>query len=78
LITVSENGPAVLGVETFAGLVGRAWIDFWSASDSRAGIRDALDAARAGRPCRFQAVLNAGAAPTWWDIAVTPIDGADG
>ncbi|TXN39058.1 PAS domain-containing protein [Methylobacterium sp. WL30] len=78
LITVSENGPAVLGVETFAGLVGRAWIDFWSAPDSRAGIRDALDAARAGRPCRFQAVLNAGAAPTWWDIAVTPIDGADG
>lgn len=78
LITVSENGAAVFRAGSPAGLVGRAWIDFWSCPDSRAGILHALDAARAGRACRFQAVLDEAGEPTWWDIAVTPIDGADG
>ncbi|WP_375462624.1 sensor histidine kinase [uncultured Methylobacterium sp.] len=81
LITVSESGPAVLGVASSASLIGRPWLEFWSCPDSRAGILRALDEARAGRPCRFQARLKTGMsedAATWWDIAVTPIDGADG
>ena len=79
VITVSDNGPSVLGVASSAALVGRPWVAFWSCADSRASILHALDAARAGRACRFQAMLKTEAgAPTWWDIAVTPIDGADG
>ncbi|MDP4025716.1 HWE histidine kinase domain-containing protein [Methylobacterium sp. NEAU 140] len=82
LITVSENGPAVLGATNFAGLIGRCWADFWTCPESRAGVLAALHAARLGRPSRFQAMLDgvgSGAGTTtWWDIAVTPIDGADG
>ncbi|TXM87347.1 PAS domain-containing protein, partial [Methylobacterium sp. WL103] len=54
LLRVSENGSALLGAST-AECVGRPWIDAWSLPESRAGIRNALDAARAGRPCRVQA-----------------------
>ncbi|WP_375455119.1 sensor histidine kinase [uncultured Methylobacterium sp.] len=81
LVTVSENGPGVLGAVDVGALVGRPWLDFWTCADSRAAILRALEEARAGRPCRFQAVLGTGPdddAATWWDIAVTPTDGADG
>ena len=81
LITLSGNGASLFGAASVAGLIGRPWLDVWSASDSRDAVLRALDAARAGRPCRFQAMLGTGvdeAAATWWDIAVTPIDGADG
>ncbi|MFD0935836.1 HWE histidine kinase domain-containing protein, partial [Methylobacterium trifolii] len=79
LITVSETGPAVFGVPNFAGLVGRPWAEFWSCADSRARVLHALVQARVGMPCRFQAMLDVSGGPaTWWDIAVTPINGADG
>ena len=78
LITVSESGPAALGAMNFAGLIGRFWADFWTCPEGRAAVLAALDAARLGRPSRFQAMLETGGAATWWDIAVTPIDGADG
>ncbi|GJD56501.1 sensor histidine kinase [Methylobacterium dankookense] len=78
MITVSANGPAMFGVANHAALIGQPWAAFWSAPESRAAVKAALDAARAGRPRRFQARLGRGGAETWWDIAVTPIDGADG
>ena len=79
IISVSENGPAVFGVANFAGLMGLFWIDFWRASETCDEIGRALEAARAGRPCRFQCPLaSSGGAATWWDIAVTPINGVDG
>ena len=76
LLRVSENGSALLGSSS-AECVGRPWIDAWSLPESRAGIRNALDAARAGRPCRVQAMMGADE-PSWWDVAVTPVAGADG
>ena len=78
LITASESGPAVLGAMNFADLIGRSWADFWTCPESRARVLSALHAARLGRPSRFQAMLETGGPATWWDIAVTPIDGADG
>lgn len=78
LITVSANGPANFGVANHAALIGQPWAGFWSVPESRAAVEAALDAARAGRPRRFQARLERGGAESWWDIAVTPIDGADG
>ncbi len=77
LITVSANAPAVFEVEGSAALIGRPWTALWAAPESRAAVAAALEDARAGRPRRFQARLD-GAGVTWWDIAVTPIDGADG
>ena len=77
LITVSANGPAVFGVANHAALIGRPWAGFWSDPESRAAVEAALREVRAGRPRRFQARLERGV-ETWWDIAVTPIDGADG
>ena len=59
------------------GRDGRPWIDAWSLPESRAGIRGALDAALAGRPCRVLARLDADE-PSWRDVAVTPIAGAKG
>ncbi|MGU3538650.1 sensor histidine kinase [Methylobacterium sp. A54F] len=81
LITLSENGPSIFGVANFAGLIGRPWVGFWSCPESREQVMRALDEARAGRSGRFQAMLGAAgtdAAPTWWDIAVAPINGSDG
>ena len=81
LIALSENGPSVLGAEDCTALVGQSWIAFWSCEASRARIGEALEAARAGRASRFQAMLEIGSSTrtvTWWDIAVTPVNGDDG
>jgi PAS domain S-box-containing protein len=78
LITMSENGPSILGLDSAAAAIGRHWSDFWNCSEEDALVRGSLHGARVGRSNRFQARLEAGEATTWWDIAVTPIDGADG
>ena len=77
LITLSENGPSILGLVTVAGALGQAWIDFWICPDSRTAVLTGLHSARLGRANRFQAELEVRGASTWWDIAVTPIHGAD-
>ena len=81
LIALSENGPSVFGAMNFAALVGHPWIAFWSCEASRARVGEALEAARSGRASRFQAMLEIGSSTqtvTWWDIAVTPVNGDDG
>ena len=81
LIALSENGPSVFGAMNFAALVGHPWIAFWSCEASRARVGEALEAARSGRASCFQAMLEIGSCTqtvTWWDIAVTPVNGDDG
>lgn len=82
LVTVSDNCPAILGASSVPGLAGRSWVEFWHGSEGRASVLAALDAARAGRPSRFQAAFEIdaeiGTATTWWDIVVTPIDDGHG
>lgn len=77
LLTMSENGPAILGLTSPAAAIGHSWPDFWSCPDERAVVCRGVDDARLGRSNRFQARLEIGDASTWWDIAVTPINGAD-
>lgn len=77
LITISENGPVILGLVTAAGALGQAWVDFWICPDSRSAVLSALHSARLGSSNRFQAELVVRDVATWWDIAVTPIQGPD-
>ena len=77
LITMSENGPSILGLGHAAAVIGRFWSEFWDCPEAGVAVRDGLHAARLGRSSRFQARLETGERTTWWDLAVTPIDGAD-
>ncbi len=77
LITMSENGPSILGLLSAAGALGQGWAEFWLCPESRAAIRGGLHAARLGRSSRFQAMLEVRDQTTWWDVAVTPIHGVD-
>ncbi len=77
LITVSENGPSILGLDSPAAAIGKPWPDFWTCLEDAAAIGSSLHAARLGASSRFQARLQGQRATTWWDIAVTPIHGAD-
>jgi PAS domain S-box-containing protein len=77
LITMSENGPSILGLGHTAAAIGRSWSEFWARPEAGAAVRGGLHEARIGRSSRFQARLEAVERTTWWDIAITPIDGAD-
>lgn len=77
LITLSENGPSILGLVSAAGALGQPWIDSWICPDSRDAVLSGLDSARLGRASRFQAELEVRGVSTWWDVAVTPIHGAN-
>jgi PAS domain S-box-containing protein len=77
LITMSENGPSILGLVNAAGALGQGWATFWVCPESRAAVLGGLHAARLGRSSRFQAMLEVRDQRTWWDIAVTPIHGLD-
>ncbi|GJE54366.1 MULTISPECIES: sensor histidine kinase [Methylobacterium] len=80
LISMNEVAVPVFGGTSFAHVVGRPWIDVWQLPESRDAVLAALEQARAGRSCRFQAALETGApAETlWWDIVLAPMNGDDG
>ncbi|MCJ2015327.1 sensor histidine kinase [Methylobacterium sp. J-076] len=77
LLTMSENGPSILGLLTAAEATGQPFVDFWICPESRAAVLGGLHAARLGHSNRFKAELEVRDVSTWWDIAVTPIHGAD-
>ncbi len=77
LITMSENGSSMFGLGHPMAAIGRSWSEFWTCPVACDAVRDGLHQARIGRSCRFQAQLGDGDRASWWDIAVTPIDGAD-
>jgi len=75
---ISEGGRAVMEVDDFEAIRGRAWRDFWSGPEQEEVAR-AIEAAKAGRTGQFR-----GFAPTakgnlkWWDVQVTAIRGESG
>ncbi len=77
LITMSENGPSILGLTHMAAAIGRFWTEFWDCPEAGGAVRGGLHEARIGRSSRFQAQLEGLERTTWWDLAITPIDGAD-
>ena len=75
---MSEGGQQVMEVADFGAIDGCPWESFWQ-GPANALARDAVDAARRGEPSSFtdRAATMAGNV-RWWDVAVSPIFGADG
>lgn len=79
LISMNECGLAFFGAANFAQIAGKPWAGFWPMPASRQAVDAALDTARDGRTARFQAAIDTDNRDTlWWDIAVAPMNGADG
>lgn len=75
---MSEGGKRVMEVDDFEALRGCPWPDFWT-GEGNAQAREALVAARQGRPMRFRNAANtARGTPRFWDVQVSPIRGPEG
>jgi PAS domain S-box-containing protein len=75
---VNPGGIAAMEIDDVATIVGLSWLRLWDGSDLDAAIA-ALAEARAGRTARFQGYCPTHKGkPRWWDMAVSPLPGADG
>ena len=75
---MSDGGMCVMEVDDFKSVAGAWWPDFWR-GDGHDKVLKALDVARGGGIGRFEgAAPTAKGNPRKWDVAVTPINGADG
>jgi PAS domain S-box-containing protein len=75
---MSLGGMDVMEVDDFGAIEGCDWRDFWSGPD-HGKAREAVQTALAGGNARFQGQTpTMKGRPRWWDVAVTPILGADG
>jgi two-component sensor histidine kinase len=78
LIFMSEGGKRVMEVEDFSALRGCPWPGFWAGEGSAHAIA-AVAGAREGRTARFKGAANtAKGNARYWDVQVSPINGADG
>jgi PAS domain S-box-containing protein len=79
LLEMAPRGMEMMELDDFDRVRGADWLTFWERAEDKQAVAAALAEARAGRPGRFQ-----GRTPTftgvqrWWDVIVTPINGADG
>ena len=75
---LSEGGMCVMEVDDFTSVRGSYWPDLWTGAE-REKARAAVETALQGRAAHFQGfAATAKGNPRWWDVAVTPINGADG
>lgn len=75
---VSPGGLAAIEMDDATELIGRSWLKVWQGAD-RDIATAAVAAARNGTEGRFQAFLpTAKGTPRWWDVAISPLPGADG
>jgi PAS domain S-box-containing protein len=78
LVFMNAGGLEVMEIDDFQKFVGSPWVDFWK-GEKEDEAHAAVAVAKAGGSGRFQ-----GWCPTakgtlkWWDVQVTPINGADG
>lgn len=78
LLFMNSGGIRVMEVDDFNELVGEPWENLWP-EPARDHIRQALAAAQSGESARFSAACpTAAGTPKYWDVAVSPIPGADG
>lgn len=76
LVAMNEAGCHALGVQSDSGF-GMNWLDLLPEEVRRAG-KDALAAAQAGSPARFDGRSQRGVTVQFWDNALTPIKDAEG
>ncbi len=75
---MNDAGLRTLGIEDLGDVAGKPWDRFWSGPDT-AMVRGAVAAARAGGVGRFEGWADTKqGVPKFWDVVVTPINGADG
>jgi PAS domain S-box-containing protein len=75
---MSQGGMQVMEVDDFGVIQGCDWRSFWSGPEHEKA-RQAVETALAGGTARFQGPTPTfKGTPRWWDVAVTPIRGADG
>lgn len=80
LLSMNEGGRVCLQVDDLESQLGTSWIDFWKRKMDRDTATKAIAAASKGKNSRFEAFCATmrDGTPKWWDVAVTPIFGADG
>ena len=73
-----QSGQALLGIEDIQPFLNKSWLDFWTGED-RLAARAAVELASAGSAGNFVGFFRTflGKA-TWWDVAISPIPGANG
>lgn len=73
LMYINSSGMDLLETKDTRALLNKNWTKSWP-EDARPTIEHAVEEAKSGRPCRFQA-----ASPTlkgnlkWWDVQVSPL-----
>ena len=73
-----QSGQELLGIEDISPFLNKSWFDFWSGQD-KALAQTAVNAAAAGKAASFVGYFRTSLGEvTWWDVAVSPILGADG
>lgn len=79
LLSINETGCRLLELTAASDVVGVPFPTLFPDDDDRVAVAAALAAARAGGRGHVQAPApSARGTPKWWDVAVTPIPGADG
>jgi PAS domain S-box-containing protein len=75
---LAKKGQELLGICDVESVIGQPWLDFWE-EPWRAMAAGAIASARAGRRGTFQGFCRtADGRSKWWDVVITPIDGANG
>ena len=75
---ISGGGLTVMEVDDFSAIEGCDWRGFWDGPERESACA-ALETAKAGRTGRFQGYTpTLKGTPKWWDVIVTPINGANG
>lgn len=70
---INRNGRCAMEIDDFAMVAGKNWWDLWP-DESRHLIQDAVESARRGENCRFEAFCpTAKGSPRWWEVSVSPL-----
>ena len=78
LAFMNFNGQCAMQIDDFETVRGVAWDALWPDA-SRRLIVEAVEKGFAGEASRFEAACpTARGEPRWWEVAVSPIQGADG
>ena len=75
---MNANGQCLMEIDDFEAIRGADWAALWPEA-GQGQVRQAVAAALADRPARFEAFCpTAKGTPKWWDVAVAPVRDAEG
>jgi PAS domain S-box-containing protein len=75
---MSQVGQQQLGIRDMGKYLNVPYADFWEGTDHQAAL-EALHKAQQGQKGTFQGYCpTVDGMPKWWDVAITPVVGADG